>query len=91
MLKKFLFGITFIAIAAIAAINLEISSKKNAMVDLKNANKEALASTEGGIFFGTICNASEQFGPYADAHYDINCKYCDKALYLPTFEKTCVK
>ena len=84
MLKKFLFGIAFIAIAAIAAINMGISSKKNLSVDLKNANKEALASTEGGFGWGSKCDASEQWGPYLNATGGIICKYCVQALYIPT-------
>ena len=84
MLKKILFGIAFIAIAAIAAINIEISSKKNFLVDLKNANKEALASTEGGLDFGTICDNSVQYGPFYDAFYGITCEKCEMNLYRPT-------
>ena len=91
MLKKFLFGIAFIAIAAIAAINLGISSEKNFLVDLKNANTEALAGSEGGgLGVGTVCDDSQIFGPYYDACYDTVCWNCSIALYVPShFYKFC--
>jgi len=85
MFKKILFGIAFIAIVAIATINTGISSKKNFLLDFKNANIEALANTEGGLDFVRICEDSERCGPLYDAWYGINCDICDNAFYIRNY------
>jgi len=48
MKKKILGGIAVLAVAALAAWNLNLDSKTNGMSDVKLANVEALADTEGG-------------------------------------------
>jgi len=79
MLKKFLFGIALIACVAIATINVGISSKKNSMVDLKNANTEALASTEGvpaGYIQCLVGNPAPD-GFYLFTYYCGTCMLCN--------------
>ena len=65
MFKKFFFGIAFIAIVAIATIYMGISSKnKNSLVNLKNDNIEALASSESDLGPFRICEDSQRYGHF---------------------------
>ena len=52
MKKKFLYGFAVLAIAAVAAVNVTLSSNKYGLSDVSLANVEALAKSEGDDDFG---------------------------------------
>ena len=51
--KQLLYGFVVLVIAAIAAINMNVTSKGSGLSDMKLANIEALAGYE--ISFGPLC------------------------------------
>ena len=58
--SKFLYGLAILAIAAVAAGNVNINSQTNVMSDLALANVEALASdVEGGSGGSLVYNIEE--------------------------------
>jgi hypothetical protein len=67
MKKKIFGGIAVLAIAAVAAINVNFNSQNNDLANISLANVEALAgcedtvTTRGNIIIVTVCNRKTSF------------------------------
>ena len=62
MKKKLFYGFAILAIAAIAAFNMHVSSKGGGLSDMSLANVEALARNEGGTNWYQIATVTEPYG-----------------------------
>ncbi|MFR0677014.1 NVEALA domain-containing protein [Dysgonomonas mossii] len=61
MKKKIIGSITVMAIAAVAAFNINLSNPDKGLSNISLANVEALASSEGGSLCSQYCTSSNSY------------------------------